>query len=246
MGYKDGRGMEIYRPGEPVPAVPDRGPIGYHAEQGEFASVRSGPLVRFKGRGVLKTIHQHTKGLEIAAQYHTQAAAVERAQHARILAHHEAALLPQKLELQRLQLDEQLLQERMHMDAMLRDHQREAELAEIQHKTARQHAKGDRLEAEIRIKELKRALKDAGKKKKEAPATPIDDIPPEYKRASAVEKQVQRNRDAAEAEIDAIYAQARRERRHQLTAEEIEKVDAAQNSADAAESEVRRRAAGPL
>jgi hypothetical protein len=154
-------------------------------------------------------------------------------------------LLPLKIEAQRQQLHGEILQGQMHMDAVLREHQHAAELAEIEHKTARRHAKADKLEAEIRIKELERALKAAGKKKKKKEEPPVDNRPEEFKRAWAMEERVRQNRSAADEQMDAIFEKARRERRN-LTADEVEQIDMLRDSANAAESEVRRRAAGPL
>src|SRR5439155_14014617 len=96
-----------------------------------------------------------------------------------------------------------------------------------------------RLQAKRRIKEAKRALKQKGKSA-EAPAA--KNGPEEFHRAYATEQRVRANLSEGETRIASIYQRAQAERRN-LTPEEIEEIDAIADSASAAESDVRRRAA---
>jgi hypothetical protein len=76
-------------------------------------------------------------------------------------------------------------------------------------------------------------------------ATPTDNTPEEFRRNWRTERRVRANRSEAELRIDAIYTQARAERRN-LTPEEIEEVDALADAGEAAEADVGRRAASAL
>jgi hypothetical protein len=204
--------------------------------------VQPGPVGRWRGRRFAKAVKEQAAGVVIATEYYTQAAAFERARQGLVLAHQEAALLPLKLETQRQQLQGQLLQGQVHLDAMLQERQQAAELAAAEHQIELLNRKSEKLEAKARIKNAKRALKDAGKKKREAP---VDDTPEEFRRHWQTEQRVRENRSEAQRRVAEIYDTARRERRN-LSPDEIEEMDALADAAEAAEADVRRRAASGL
>jgi hypothetical protein len=234
--YKDGDpGFSILRPGETVPAA-----RGGPADGGDFGWIRTGILDRMRNRRLARALEEHTAGLKLTTEYTHQAARYEEARQALALARERASLLPLATERDRERLKHELVAAQLELEALLQERQRAVEIADADHKIALIARKAEKLEAKARVKEAKRALKQAGKKPKGQSAA--DDMPEEFRRHWQTEQDVHRNRSESDARIAAIYDRARAERRN-LSAEEIEEVDALANAADGAESEVRRRAA---
>lgn len=231
MGYPDDGRVTIIPPGANLPS----------AEQG-FDWVDTSWRARRRGRALARTIEGHTGGLRISRTYTEAATAYERACQDLEYARQQRALLPLKVERDRQHLHADILQGQSALNRMLQEAEQAAEISAADHQIAMIERKERKLAAKTRLKARKR---DAKGMERAAPAPSTSNTPEEFTRAWATEERVRRNRSEADRLIDAIYDRARAERRN-LTADEVEEIDALQDSAAAAESEVRRRSASGL
>lgn len=231
--FDDDDRVTIYPPGAPLPTEAGR--------QGrEFTSVDTSWRVRRRGRALARTIQGLTGGLKITAEHTDAETALEKSRQELERVRGETALLPLQLERQRHELHRHLLTEQLRIEEMLAQHHRSTELAQADHELALAARKEEKLAAKLRRKRLKLDLERLSERH-EPPAE--DDTPPEFRRHWKTEQRARANRSEAEQRIMAIYERARVERRG-LSADEIEEVDALADAAEAAEADVRRRAAG--
>lgn len=243
--YRDGDPkFSVLRPGDHnLPVGAGRGgPVGGFATADDFGWVRPSIVTRFQEWRRVGAVRRYTGGLETAARYNRAAADYVRARGELVYAAQQAALVPLKIERDRQQIEAEIVQGRVAFDAMLQSAQSAAEQSAAEHQIAMEQLEERRLRAKAKRKEAKRALKGA---RRDPEPAPQGDGPEAFRRHWATEQEVRRNRSAAEARIAQIYERARAERRT-LSPEEVEAVDALADSAEAAEADVRRRAAGGL
>lgn len=237
--YKDGdSGFSILRPGEGVPA-----PTG-PAEGGDFGWVKTGPLDRWRGARVARSIEGLTRGLKTTTGYNVAATKYEESRQALALVRERGDLLPLQKAQDRERLETEIVQGRLAADAMVQEHQQAMALAAKDHEIELLNRKAEKLQAKARVKEAKRALKEAGKKK--APqAAAGSEGPAEFERHYQTAQKAKGNLSEGKRRVREIYAAAADERR-QLTDEEMMEVDAINDAARAAADEVRRGAASDL
>lgn len=247
--YRDGdAGYTVMGPRESLPtrhngSLPRQytGP----AQGSDFDWVDPSIIQRFLGRGRRKALKILNDNLGLSVEYNHQAAAYELSQQAIIHAQNQAALLPLRLEEERSERRLRVL--RTH--GAMRDEVERRERAEVEHERRMTELKGERKSAKSRNKQAKRARRRARQAERQPPR---DDRPPPasygpdaFHRHYRTAEEVRDNLSEGERRIREIYARAAAERR-QLTAEELEEVDAIADAARAAADEIRRTGASDL